>query len=197
MRIGTWIACPAYLVAHLGSLHQSTERESCGLPQRALAEVSHVSRVTIVNFENGKVGDIGAVKLSEIAGNVGIPLFANGKKMNFIKMMLSHVNTSYKCEMSQEGLETLLLDGKIPLGLEGLNLATREILLILIGQIIDLAGAVVDRIRRRMHLRCRIGALLHDQVHQLLRQRLCVCVHHEKCGNGGGLAGFFYHFMRV
>lgn len=45
------------------------ERESCGLTQAALAKASHISRVTIVNLENGNVGDIGAVKLSEIAEN--------------------------------------------------------------------------------------------------------------------------------
>lgn len=95
------------------------ERESCGLTQGALAEVSHVSRVTIVNLENGKVGDIGAVKLSEIAENVGISLFSMGKNVDFIKMTLGNVNTSYKNTMSESDLENFMLSGTIQPGLEG------------------------------------------------------------------------------
>lgn len=95
------------------------EREACGLTQRALAEASHVSRVTIVNLENGKVGDIGAVKLSEIAENVGASLFSTGKKVNSIKMTLGNVNTSYKNAMSVSDLEKFMLSGKIQPGLEG------------------------------------------------------------------------------
>jgi transcriptional regulator with XRE-family HTH domain len=95
------------------------EREACGLTQRALAEVSHVSRVTIVNLENGKVGDIGAVKLSEIAENVGTSLFSMGKKQDAIKMTLGNVNTSYKNTMSVSDLEKFMLSGKIQPGLEG------------------------------------------------------------------------------
>ncbi len=95
------------------------EREACGLTQRALAEASHVSRVTIVNLENGKVGDIGAVKLSEIAENVGTSLFSTGRKVNSIKMTLGNVNTSYKTTMSVSDLEKFMLSGKIQPGLEG------------------------------------------------------------------------------
>jgi transcriptional regulator with XRE-family HTH domain len=95
------------------------EREACGLTQRALAAASHVSRVTIVNLENGKVGDIGAVKLSEIAENVGTSLFSTGRKVNFIKMTLGNVNTSYKNAMSVSDLEKFMLTGKIQPGLEG------------------------------------------------------------------------------
>lgn len=95
------------------------ERTACGLSQKALAEASHVSRVTIVNLEKGKVGDIGAVKLSQIAENVGAPLFASGKKMDFLKMTLSNINTSYKKPMSASDLEKLMLSGKIKPGQEG------------------------------------------------------------------------------
>ena len=95
------------------------EREACGLTQRALAVASHVSRVTIVNLENGKVGDIGAVKLSEIAESVGTSLFSIGKKVDSIKMTLGNVNTSYKTAMSVSDLEKFMLSGKIPSGLEG------------------------------------------------------------------------------
>jgi transcriptional regulator with XRE-family HTH domain len=95
------------------------ERESCGLTQATLAALSHVSRVTIVNLENGKVGDIGAVKLSEIAENVGISLFSKGRKVDFIKMTLGNINTSYKLAMTKSDLEKFLLSGKIKPGLEG------------------------------------------------------------------------------
>jgi transcriptional regulator with XRE-family HTH domain len=95
------------------------ERKSCGLTQGALAGVSHVSRVTIVNLENGKGGEIGAVKLSEIAENLGISLFSMGHKVDFIKMTLGNVNTSYKNTMSASDLEKLMLSGKIQPGLEG------------------------------------------------------------------------------
>lgn len=95
------------------------ERTACGLSQKALAEAAHVSRVTIVNLEKGKVGDIGAVKLAHIAENVGIPLFSTGRKMDFFKMTLSNVNTSYKKSMSASDLEQLMLSGSIPAGLEG------------------------------------------------------------------------------
>jgi len=95
------------------------ERESCGLTQQALAGASHVSRVTIVNLENGKVGDIGAVKLSEIAEHVGIPLFSTGKKVDFVKMTLGNVNTSYRRTMTESELEKLMLGGVIQPGLEG------------------------------------------------------------------------------
>lgn len=95
------------------------ERTACGLSQKALAEASHVSRVTIVKLEGGKVGDIGAVKLAEIAENVGFPMFSTGKKMDFVKMMLSELNTSYKTPMSMPDLEKLMLEGKIQRGFEG------------------------------------------------------------------------------
>lgn len=95
------------------------ERTACGLSQKALAEASHVSRVTIVNLEKGKVGDIGAVKLAQIAENVGMPLFSSGKKMDLFKMALSHINTSYEKPMTAAALEKLMLSGQIPPGLEG------------------------------------------------------------------------------
>jgi transcriptional regulator with XRE-family HTH domain len=95
------------------------ERVACGLSQKALAEASHISRVTLVNLEKGKVGDIGAVKLAQIAKNVGMPLFSSGKKIDFLKMTLSNLNTSYKKSMSASDLEKLMLSGNIPPGLEG------------------------------------------------------------------------------
>lgn len=95
------------------------ERTACGLSQKALAEASHVSRVTIVNLERGKVGDIGAIKLSEIAEIIGTPMFSTGKKMDFVKVTLSSINTSYKKSMSVSDLEKFMLSGKIQLGLEG------------------------------------------------------------------------------
>lgn len=95
------------------------ERTACGLSQKALAAASHVSRVTIVNLEGGKVGDIGSIKLSEIADNVGTPIFSTGKKMDFVKITLSHINTSYTKSMSFSDLEKLMMSGKIEPGLEG------------------------------------------------------------------------------
>ena len=92
---------------------------ACGLSQKALAEASHVSRVTIVNLENGKVGDIGAVKLSEIAEVIGTPIFATANKIDFIKITLNNINTSYKTLMTEVDLENLMLTGKIQLGYEG------------------------------------------------------------------------------
>ena len=93
-------------------------RVACGLSQKALAEASHVSRVTIVNLERGKVGDIGAIKLSEIAEIVGTPIFSTGRKMNFTKLTLSNINTSYKKLMSISDLESFMLSGKIQPGFE-------------------------------------------------------------------------------
>ncbi len=75
--------------------------------------------IIIVNLENGKAGDIGAVKLSEIAENVGTSLFSTGKKVNSIKMTPGNVNTSYKNAMSLSDLEKFMLGGKIQPGLEG------------------------------------------------------------------------------
>jgi len=95
------------------------ERAACGLSQKALAEASHVSRVTIVNLEKGKVGDIGAIKLSEIAEVIGTPMFSTGKKLDFVKLTLSNINTSYKKSMSMYDLEKFMLSGKIQPGLEG------------------------------------------------------------------------------
>lgn len=95
------------------------ERIACGLSQKALAKASHVSRVTIVNLEKGKVGDIGAVKLYEITEIIGKPMFSIGKKMDFVKITLSNINTSYKKSMSASGLEKLMLSGKIQPGFEG------------------------------------------------------------------------------
>jgi transcriptional regulator with XRE-family HTH domain len=95
------------------------ERTACGLSQKALAEASHVSRVTIVNLEGGKVGDIGVIKLAEIAENVGAQMFSTAKKMDFFKMTLSNINTSYKKSMSVSDLEKFMLSGKIQPGIEG------------------------------------------------------------------------------
>ena len=95
------------------------ERTACGLSQKALAEASHVSRVTIVNLEKGKVGDIGAIKLSEIADIIGRPMFSQEKHMDFLKVTLSNINTSYKKPMSESDLEKFLLSGEIHPGFEG------------------------------------------------------------------------------
>lgn len=95
------------------------ERVACGLSQKALAEASHLSRVTIVNLENGKVGDIGAVKLSELADIVGKPIFSTAKPMDFMQMLLGSVNTSYKASMTKAQLEALMLNGELPTGYEG------------------------------------------------------------------------------
>lgn len=95
------------------------ERIACGLSQKALAVASHISRVTIVNLEKGKVGDIGAVKLSEIADIVGKPIFSTKGKMDFIQMTLGHINTSYQSTMSINDLESLMIDGKLLPGFEG------------------------------------------------------------------------------
>ncbi len=95
------------------------ERIACGLSQKALAEASHLSRVTIVNLENGKVGDIGAVKLSELADIVGKPIFSTGQSMDFVQMLLGNINTSYKKTMSKSQLETVMLKGEVADGFEG------------------------------------------------------------------------------
>ena len=95
------------------------ERTACGLSQEALAEASHVSRVTIVNLERGKVGDIGAIKLSEIAENIGIKMFSSEEKMDFVKVTLGNINTSYKKSMSVLDLEKFMLSGNIQPGFEG------------------------------------------------------------------------------
>lgn len=95
------------------------ERIACGLSQKALAEASHLSRVTIVNLENGKVGDIGAVKLSELADIVGKPIFSTGKTMDFVQMLLGSVNTSYKKSMTKSQLEAVMLKGEVQTGYEG------------------------------------------------------------------------------
>lgn len=95
------------------------ERIACGLSQKALAEASHLSRVTIVNLENGKVGDIGAVKLSELADIVGKPIFSTGKSMDFVQMLLGNINTSYKNMLSKPQLEAVMLKGVVPTGYEG------------------------------------------------------------------------------
>ena len=95
-------------------------RESCGLTQAALAAASHVSRVTVANLENGKSGDIGVIKLSEIAENVGAPLFSlEGGSMDFIKINLGNVNTSYKTTMTRPYLEEFMRTGVVQPGFEG------------------------------------------------------------------------------
>lgn len=94
-------------------------RMACGLSQKALAEASHLSRVTIVNLENGKVGDIGAVKLSELADIVGKPIFSSGKPMDFVQMLLGSINTSYKSIMTKAQLELVMLNGEKLDGFEG------------------------------------------------------------------------------
>jgi len=95
------------------------ERKACGLTQKALAAASRVSRVTIVNLENGHGDDIGAIKLFDIAENVGAFMFSKEKKVDAIKMTLTNVNTSYKNIMSVSDLEKFLLSGNIQPGLEG------------------------------------------------------------------------------
>ena len=94
-------------------------RTACGLSQKALAAAAHVSRVTLVNLESGHVGDIGALKLAEIAENVGVPMFSTGKKMNCLKMTLGNINTSYKKSMTDSDLEKFILSGELLQGFEG------------------------------------------------------------------------------
>lgn len=95
------------------------ERTACGLSQRALAEAAHISRVTLVNLENGKVGDIGAVKLAQIAEHVGLALFSTKQQPDFLNRLVNNINTSYKTPMTLPELECLLLDGHIAAGHEG------------------------------------------------------------------------------
>jgi len=67
--------------------------------------------VTIVNLENGKVGDLGAVRDSEIAECVGITLFSTEKKVDSIKMTRCNMNTNYKNVMPVSELEKFMLSG--------------------------------------------------------------------------------------
>ncbi len=76
--------------------------------------------MTIVNLENGKVGDIGAVKLSELADILGKPIFSTGKPMDFLQMLLGNINTSYKNTMTKSQLEAAMLKAEVPTGCEGL-----------------------------------------------------------------------------
>ncbi|MBU1424094.1 MAG: helix-turn-helix domain-containing protein [Gammaproteobacteria bacterium] len=120
------------------------------MTQGALAELAHVSRVTIVNLENGKVGDIGAVKLSEIAENVGISLFSTGKKADFVKMTLGNVNTSYKTTMSESDLEQFMLSGKIQPGLEG------QVLHLIDETPVSLVSSAVKQIAAKKNIRAKL-----------------------------------------
>lgn len=95
------------------------ERTACGLSQRTLAEAAHISRVTLVNLENGKVGDIGAVKLAHIAEHVGLTLFSSKQTPDFLNRLVNNMNTSYKTSMTLAALENLLLHGEIKPGHEG------------------------------------------------------------------------------
>ncbi|MDD4910660.1 MAG: helix-turn-helix transcriptional regulator [Sideroxydans sp.] len=126
------------------------EREACGLTQAALAEMSHVSRVTIVNLENGKVGDIGAVKLSEIVENVGISLFSVEQKVDFIKMALGNVNTSYKNVMTQSNLEHLMLSGSVQPGLEG------QVLHLIDETPVSLVSSAVKQIAEKKNIKAKL-----------------------------------------
>lgn len=94
-------------------------RTACGLSQNALAAASHISRVTISNLESGRVGDIGALKLAEIAENIGLPLFSRGKPMDCMKLILSNINTSYAKAMTVADLEKFVLHGEVLQGFEG------------------------------------------------------------------------------
>lgn len=95
------------------------ERTACGLSQRTLAEAAHISRVTLVNLENGKVGDIGAVKLAHIAEHVGLTLFSTTQSPDFLTLLVNNMNTSYKTMLTLPALENMLLNGEIMPGHEG------------------------------------------------------------------------------
>lgn len=94
------------------------ERKASGLSQKAVAYAANVSRITVVNLENGNSGDIGILKLSAIANVIGLPIFREGDDKNFSKIALGNINTSYKDVMSLKSFEKLMITGEVESGFE-------------------------------------------------------------------------------
>lgn len=62
---------------------------------------------------------IGVWAVHSCQDNADRSITLNGEKMDFLRMMTSEVNTSYRTSMSVDDLERFMLTGKIEPGFEG------------------------------------------------------------------------------
>lgn len=62
---------------------------------------------------------IGVWAVHSCQDNADRSITLNGEKMDFLRMMISEINTSYKTSMSVDDLERFMLTGKIEPGFEG------------------------------------------------------------------------------
>lgn len=93
-------------------------RTEIGLSQQGLANLSHLSRLTINQLERGTLKDLGVAKLIALAHLLGIELSARTlpAKANGLLMATVTSGVSLRKQMDEEMLAQALASGEIPSG---------------------------------------------------------------------------------
>jgi len=94
-------------------------RKNKQFTQANLAKMVGISRVTVNQFENGGVVDLGARKLFALLSAVGLEVSVTPKKnhsgrINYLQLACTSANVSYKESLTPEDLIGALTTGKVP-----------------------------------------------------------------------------------
>lgn len=93
-------------------------RTEIGLSQQSLANLSHLSRLTINQLERGTLKDLGAAKLIALARLLDIDISAQARpsRENGLHMATVTSGVSLRRQMSEDLLAQALASGEIPSG---------------------------------------------------------------------------------
>jgi transcriptional regulator with XRE-family HTH domain len=109
------ISCDVMRLYEIGQRIRE-QRRALGLTQVQLAKLSDLSRTTISQIENGKLGDLGYAKLSHLLSVLGLDLQvqpATGLS-HALEVAARTASTSYKNTLAPDTLAEMLASGEAP-----------------------------------------------------------------------------------
>lgn len=95
-----------------------TRREELGLSQAQLAQLSGLSRQTLVGLENGSLNDLGVNRAGQVLSVLGVdmpePDLQARRKKRGLWMAAKNASVSYATELEPETLGRMLASGDVP-----------------------------------------------------------------------------------
>ncbi len=93
-------------------------REELGLSQGQLAQLSGLSRQTLVGLENGSLNDLGVNRAGQVLAVLGLdapmPTTESRRRKHGLRMAARHANVSYARELQPDVLARMLVSGEVP-----------------------------------------------------------------------------------
>ena len=93
-------------------------REELGLSQGRLAQLSGLSRQTLVGLENGSLNDLGVNRAGQVLSVLGLdtsmPTTESRRRKQGLRMAARSASVSYAHELQPEVLARMLASGEVP-----------------------------------------------------------------------------------